>query len=120
MAAAFFNQIADPAKARAISAGTRPGTAVHPEVVVVMREVEIDLAESRPRLLTSALAASAQFLITMGCGDQCPHVPGAVRDDWPLDDPKGQPITQVREIRDDIRARVSNMVDDLAVRRPRM
>src|SRR5438034_5343276 len=86
MAAAFFNQLADPKKARAISAGTRPGTAVHPEVITVMREVDLDLSQQVPRPLTRELASTAQFLITMGCGDQCPYVPGAHRTDWPLDD----------------------------------
>jgi arsenate reductase len=110
MAAAFFNQIADPTKARAISAGTRPGTAVHPEVVAVMREVGIDLSNARPQLLTPELAASGQLLITMGCGDQCPYVPGVQRDDWPLDDPAGQRIERVRQIRDEIQTRVRTLV----------
>jgi arsenate reductase len=110
MAAAFFNQLADPKKARAISAGTRPGSAVHPEVVTVMREVGIDLSQQVPRRLTPELASTAQFLITMGCGDECPYVPGAERDDWPLDDPKGQPVEAVRRIRDDIRRRVGALV----------
>lgn len=110
MAAAFFNQIADPTKARAISAGTRPGKAVHPEVVAVMREAGIDLSGVQPRLLTSELASSAQFLITMGCGDECPYIPGVTRDDWPLDDPAGQPIQRVREIRDEIEGRVKTLV----------
>ena len=110
MAAAFFNQLADPAKARALSAGTNPGDGVHPEVVIVMQEVGIDLSGARPRKLTTELAAEAQLLITMGCGDQCPYVPGARRDDWPLEDPKGQPIERVRAIRDEIRARVEALV----------
>ena len=110
MAAAFFNQIADPTKARAISAGTRPGTAVHPEVVAVMREAGIDLSGVQPRLLTPELASSAQFLITMGCGDECPYVPGVTRDDWSLDDPAGQPIQRVREIRDEIEGRVKTLL----------
>lgn len=106
MAAAFFNQLADPAKGRALSAGTEPGDRVHPEVVAVMAEQGIDLRDARPRRLTSELAARAQLLITMGCGDQCPNVPGLRRDDWPLEDPKGKPIERVRAIRDDIRSRV--------------
>lgn len=110
MAAALFNQLADPNKARAISAGTRPGTAVHPEVVTVMRELDIDLSRQLPRRLTPELASTAQFLITMGCGDECPYVPGAQRDDWPLDDPKGQPVEAVRRIRDDIHQRVRAFV----------
>ena len=110
MAAAFFNKLADPAKARALSAGTQPGERVHPEVVAVMREVDIDLSAARPQKLTSELAAGARLLVTMGCGDECPVVPGLRRDDWPLDDPKGQPVERVRAIRDDIRARVEALV----------
>ena len=106
MAAAWFNHLADAGKARAISAGTNPGTRVHPEVVTVMREVGIDLATATPRRLTDALARDATLLVTMGCGDECPVVPGLRRDDWPLEDPKGKPIERVREIRDDVRGRV--------------
>ena len=106
MAAAFFNQLADPERARAVSAGTNPGERVHPEVVTTMREHGIDLERATPQRLTDALAATAQLLITMGCGDQCPYLPGLRRDDWPLEDPKGQSVEHVRMIRDDIRARV--------------
>jgi len=116
MAAAYFNSLADPARARALSAGTRPGDRVHPEVVAVMREEGIDLSGARPRTLTRELAAEAQLLITMGCGDECPYVPGLRRDDWPLDDPKGQPIERVRAIRDDIRARVEALIVQEAAR----
>jgi arsenate reductase len=112
MAAALFNRLADPAKARALSAGTQPGVRVHPEVIEVMRELDVDLSQMRPQLLTDELAAGAQWLITMGCGDRCPVVPGARRDDWPLEDPKGQPPAQVRRIRDDIEARVRSFVHD--------
>jgi arsenate reductase (thioredoxin) len=110
MAAAFFNQLADPSRARALSAGTTPGHRVHPEVVAVMREEGIDLSGARPQKLTPELASQAQLLITMGCGDECPYVPGVRRDDWPLDDPKGQPVERVRSIRDDIRARIQALV----------
>ncbi len=110
MAAAFFNQLADPAKARAVSAGTNPGPAVHPEVVAAMREVEIDLSGAATTKLTTSLAETASMLVTMGCGDECPYVPGVVRDDWPLDDPKGRPIDAVRVIRDDIRQRVEALI----------
>jgi len=106
MAAALFNQIADPAKAKAISAGTNPGPRVHPEVIEVMREIGVDLAGTSTTKLTSELAEQAQVLVTMGCGDECPFVPGTERDDWPLEDPKGKALPQVRAIRDDIRARV--------------
>jgi arsenate reductase len=106
MAAAWFNALADATKARAISAGTDPGTRVHPEVLDAMREVGVDLGDRKPQKLTDDLARGAQMLITMGCGEQCPAVPGLRRDDWPLEDPKGKPIARVREIREDVRARV--------------
>jgi arsenate reductase len=106
MAAALFNALADPAKWRAISAGTNPGERVHPEVVAVMREEGIDLSGARPQKLTPELASQAQLLVTMGCGDECPFVPGLRREDWPLEDPNGKPIDRVRAIRDEIRARV--------------
>ena len=111
MAAALFNLAADPARARAISAGTAPGERVHPEVVVAMRELGVDLSNIKPQRLTDELAAGAALLVTMGCGDACPVVPGAARDDWPLPDPKGQPIERVRQIRDDIGRRVASLVD---------
>jgi arsenate reductase len=111
MAAAWFNKLADPSKARAISAGTQPGPRVHPEVVVVMREVGVDLGSIVPRRLTDDLAAGASLLITMGCGEACPVVPGVERDDWPLDDPKGQPVERVREIRTEVEQRVRLLVE---------
>ncbi|MBI3890721.1 MAG: arsenate reductase ArsC [Candidatus Wallbacteria bacterium] len=110
IAAAFFNLLADPAKAAAISAGTAPGERVHPEVASAMSEVGVDLSAAEPKLLTEAMARSAQLLITMGCGDRCPVVPGLARDDWPLPDPKGQPAATVRAIRDDIRQRVVELL----------
>lgn len=110
MAAAFFNRRADPRRARALSAGTHPAESVHPEVVAVMREVGIDLTDARPTRLTDELAAGAQLLVTMGCGESCPVVPGLRRQDWTLPDPKGQPIEHVRAIRDDIRDRVERLI----------
>ena len=110
MAAAFFNQLADRTKAEAISAGTEPGLRVHPEVLAVMQEVGIDLSEARPQKLTQEMANDAALLITMGCGDKCPYVPGLRRDDWPLKDPKGLPLAEVRRIRDDVRDRVQELV----------
>ena len=111
MAAAWFNQLADVSKARAISAGTDPGTRVHPEVITAMREVGVDLVGASTTRLTPELAQQAQWLVTMGCGDECPYVPGAKRDDWPLEDPKGKPIERVREIRDEIRDRVQALIE---------
>ena len=115
MAAAFFNQLADPSQALAISAGTEPGERVHPEVAAAMGEVGIDLSGARPQRLTEELAAGATWLITMGCGDKCPVVPGVKRDDWPLQDPKGQPVERVREIREEVRGRVRAFVDALTL-----
>jgi protein-tyrosine-phosphatase len=110
MAAAFFNQLADPDKAQAVSGGTEPGERVHPEVIAVMREVGIDLSYAMPQRLTEELAKEAQLLITMGCGDKCPYVPGLLRDDWPLRDPKGLPIEEVRAIRDEVKERVTDLL----------
>jgi arsenate reductase len=110
MAAAFFNALADPSKARAVSAGTQPADRVNPVVVEAMREAGIDVSGATPQRLTSTLAEQAGLLVTMGCGDECPYVPGLQRDDWPLDDPAGQPLVRVRAIRDDIRQRVHTLV----------
>lgn len=110
MAAALFNRLADPVKARAISAGTDPGPRVHPEVVEAMRELGCDLSLLRPQKLTDELAAGADALVTMGCGEACPVVPGARREDWPLDDPRGKSLERVREIRDEIAARVQDLL----------
>jgi arsenate reductase len=110
MAGACFNALVDPRKGRALSAGTEPGAHVHPEVLVAMKEVGVDLANVSPQLLTDDLARRSQLLITMGCGEACPVVPGLRREDWPLDDPKGQPVERVRAIRDEIRARVEDLV----------
>jgi arsenate reductase len=106
MAAALFNLLAAPDLARAVSAGTQPGDRVHPEVGQAMAELGVDLSAVRPRLLTDDLARSAGTLVTMGCGEACPVVPGVRRMDWHLPDPKGRPVEEVRRIRDDIRARV--------------
>jgi len=110
MAAALFNHLSDPAKARAISAGTQPGSQVHPEVLQAMLELGVDLSAVAPQKLTPELAATASLLITMGCGESCPVVPGLARDDWPLEDPKGKPIERVREIRADITDRVRGLL----------
>lgn len=116
MAAAWLRHLANPAKARSVSAGTDPGTRVHPEVLAAMREVGIDLTHAQPQKLTDELARDASMLITMGCGEACPAIPGLRREDWPLEDPKGQPIARVREIRDDVRQRIEELIrrEDLA------
>lgn len=110
MAAAWLNALADPSRARAISAGTDPGARVHPEVIAVMNEAGFDLSRAPTTKLTPEFASGASLLITMGCGDQCPVIPGVKRDDWPLADPKGQPIEVVRAIRDEIRTRVQALL----------
>ncbi len=110
MAAAWFNQLADLRQVRAISAGTRPATHVHPAVVTAMNEVGIDLSGAQPQLLTQELARDAVLLVTMGCGDECPYVPGLERIDWPLTDPAGKPIEVVREIREAVRSLVTELL----------
>ena len=110
MAAAWLAQLADPAKVRGASAGTAPGTRVHPEVVAAMREVGVELDDVVPQRLTAELAGAASWLVTMGCGEACPVVPGVRREDWPLPDPKGLPIERVRQIRDEVRQRVAALL----------
>ena len=110
MASAFFNHLADPAKARAVSAGTEPGERVHPEVQAAMQELGIDISHTKPQKLTEDLVRNAQLLITMGCGDKCPYVPGLRREDWPLRDPKGLPPEEVRAIRDQVKSRVQDLL----------
>ena len=110
IAAALFNRYADRSKARAICAGTHPAERVHPEVVAVMNARGLDLASRTPQLLTPDLAATADWLITMGCGDECPVVPGTKRDDWPIADPKGQTADSVTAIIADIDARVRRFI----------
>ena len=117
-AAALFNALADPAKARAISAGTQPGDRVHREVVAAMNELGIDLAGNKPQKLTDEIAARADVLITMGCGEACPAIPGVERDDWPLEDPKGKPIERVRAIRSEIERRVALLLTTRGWRSP--
>ena len=110
MAAAFFNALVDPSKAHALSAGTAPGERVHPEVLTVMKEVGLDLSAAEPRKLTAEFAQGAVLLITMGCGDECPFVPGMRREDWPLEDPKGKPMELVRAIRDEVKTKVERLI----------
>jgi arsenate reductase len=112
MAAAWLAHLADPSQVRGVSAGTSPAERVHPEVVAVMAEVGIDLAGAKPRFLSAELAASASLLVTMGCEETCPVVPGLRRQDWPLPDPKGQSLETVRRIRDAVRELVAQLVRD--------
>ncbi|MFT3839110.1 MAG: arsenate reductase ArsC [Myxococcaceae bacterium] len=110
MAAAFFNALANPTRAVAVAAGTQPAGRVHPEAIAAMAAVGIDLSAARPQLLTDDLARGASMLITMGCGEACPFVPGLARDDWQLNDPKGQSAERVAEIRDQIRGKVAELI----------
>jgi protein-tyrosine-phosphatase len=112
MSQALFER-ASGARHRALSAGTTPAAHVHPEVVQVMRELDVDLAGRTPQLLTADLAAQADVVVTMGCGDECPFIPGKRYIDWDLIDPAGRPPDQVRAIRDDIDQRVHALVDEL-------
>jgi arsenate reductase (thioredoxin) len=110
IAAAWFNRFAMPFEARAISAGTHPAEEIHPEVLQTMWELGIDLSTAAPQLLTQGLAERAHLLVTMGCGEECPVVPGLRRIDWQIEDPAGKPVDTVRAIRDDLRARVRALV----------
>ena len=110
MSKALFERAAG-GRHTALSAGTSPSEHVHPEVVDVMRELNVDLAGERPRLLTDALAERADVVVTMGCGDACPYVPTTV-DAWDLPDPAGRPIDEVREIRDLIDRHAKELVTD--------
>jgi arsenate reductase len=110
MAAAFFNAIADPDRAVAVSAGTQPADRVNPVVLQAMGELGLDLSTARPTRLTADLAADAGLLITMGCGDECPYVPGLAVQDWLLPDPAGRDLDTVRAIRDQVRSRVNELV----------
>ena len=110
MSAALFNALANPKKARGIAAGTEPASHVHPVVVDVMREIGIDVSAAKPQLLSDGLARSAYMLVTMGCGEQCPTVPGLRRDDWQIKDPKGLSVEQAREVREEIRQRVAKLI----------
>jgi len=110
MAAALFNIYANREGCIGISAGTQPANQVHPEVVRVMQEIGIDLSGAKPQKLTDELAGSASALVTMGCGETCPYVPGLKRVEWDIPDPKGQPIEQVRAIRDEIHESVKTLL----------
>lgn len=112
MAAAMFELLADPAKATCISAGTEPGQHVHPEVVTAMQELGIDLVGRQPQKLTPELVTGAELLVTMGCGEKCPYVPGLKVLDWPLEDPKGKSMDKVRMIRDEVKTHVEKLLSE--------
>jgi len=109
MSQAFFEQLAE-GRHEARSAGTTPAERVHPEVVEVMREVGIDLSARTPQKLTDDLATWADVVVTMGCGDQCPYIPGKQYIDWELPDPKGMPLPEMRRVRDEIQRRVQELI----------
>ena len=110
MAAALFNALVDPAQATAVSAGTEPAEGVHPVVVAALKEIRIDVSGVKPRQLTPEMASRAHLLVTMGCGEACQAAPGLRREDWPLPDPKGRPMEEVRKIRDQIQGRVFSLI----------
>ena len=112
MSQALFERAAG-GRHTALSAGTTPGDRVHPEVVEAMRELGIDLSDRVPRALTRELAEQADVVVTMGCGDECPYIPGKRYVDWDLEDPKGRPLEEVRATRDDIERRVRALVAEL-------
>lgn len=114
MSAALFERAAG-GRHRALSAGSEadPNGHVHPQVVEAMHELGIDLSDRRPQRLTTELAQQADVVVTMGCGDACPYIPGKRYLDWELPDPKGRPIEDVRAIRDDLARRVQALVRDL-------
>jgi arsenate reductase (thioredoxin) len=112
MSQVLFERAAE-GRHRALSAGTTPGDRVHPEVVEAMRELGIDVADRVPRALTTALAEQADVVVTMGCGDECPYIPGKRYLDWDLEDPKGRPLDEVRATRDEIDRRVRELVEEL-------
>ena len=112
MSEALFERAAG-GRHTALSAGTTPGERVHPEVVEVMRELDIDVSDRVPRALTPELAEQADVVVTMGCGDECPYIPGKRYVDWELEDPKGRPVEEVRATRDDIDRRVRALVEEL-------
>jgi arsenate reductase (thioredoxin) len=97
----------------ALSAGTSPAENVHPEVIEVMRELDLDLSGRRPQLLTDELAEQADVIVTMGCGDACPYIPGKRYEDWDLPDPTGRPLEEVRATREEIQERVAALVTQL-------
>jgi arsenate reductase (thioredoxin) len=112
MSAALFERSAE-GRHQALSAGTAPADQIHPEVIAVMRDLDIDLSDRTPRKLTRELAEEADVVVTMGCGDECPYIPGKRYLDWDLEDPKGQPIADVRKTRDEIERRIEGLLDEL-------
>lgn len=115
MAAAFFRKYADSLLFTATAAGTEPATQVHPEVVTVMQEIGIDLSKAKPILLTQKLAEQASLLVTMGCGEKCPVVPGLKIIEWSLPDPKGQGLENIRVIRNEIKELILQLINSKSI-----
>jgi arsenate reductase (thioredoxin) len=113
MSRALFERSAN-GRHQAESAGTTPVERVHPEVVTAMEELGVDVSGERPQRLTREMAERADLIVTMGCGDECPYIPGKRYLDWELPDPKGRPLEEVREVRDEIERRVRELVEELA------
>jgi len=114
MSQALFERAAAGAGHAAASAGTTPAASVHPEVVDAMAELGVDVSERVPQLLSDELAAWADVIVTMGCGDACPYIPGKRYLDWELPDPKGRPLEEVRVTRDDIAQRIEGLIAQLS------
>jgi len=112
MSQALFEHAAE-GRHQALSAGTTPAERVHPEVIEAMTELGIDLSERKPQLLTPGLAEQADVVVTMGCGDACPIIPGRRHIDWDLPDPRGRPLAEIRVTRDEIARRVESLIGDL-------
>jgi arsenate reductase (thioredoxin) len=112
MSEALFSRAAA-GRHEARSAGTEPAQQLHPEVVEAMREIGIDLSDRTPRRLERSDAEWADLVVTMGCGDSCPYIPGKRYHDWELEDPSGRPLAQVRATRDEIERRVSSLVEEM-------
>jgi arsenate reductase (thioredoxin) len=112
MSQALFERAAD-GRHEAASAGTRPADRVQPEVVEVLGEIGMDISHREPRLLDRELAEWADLVVTMGCGDECPFIPGRRYLDWDLPDPSGEPLEEVRRTRDDIQRRIAALLDEL-------
>jgi protein-tyrosine-phosphatase len=117
MGRALFERAAE-GRHQALSAGTAPAAELHPEVIEVMNEIGFDLSGCHPRLLTPDLAEQADVIVTMGCGDDCPYIPGKRYLDWDLPDPHGRPLGQVRATRDEISTRVKSLLDELDKEHP--
>ena len=111
MSRAIFEAVAPAHEAE--SAGTRPAKSIHPEVLEAMREIGMEISQHKPRKLTREMAERADVVVTMGCGDECPYIPGKRYIDWDLPDPKGLPLDDVRNIRDDIERRTRELAAEL-------